>query len=156
TVWLGLPYILSGLIAWWRRPESRFGPLMVIAGFVTFVTTLQWTNAGLPHTIGRAADLLPAVLFLHVFLAFPSGRLHTRLERTLVGAGYVTAVGIELVGMGLGGLGPNNLLEVVTEPGAAAVLLQVQLVALSAFCVAGIADLAARRRHSGPPPRPAA
>src|ERR1700745_4229610 len=45
TVWLGLSYILSGLIAWWRRPESRLGPLMVIAGFVTFVTTLQWTNA---------------------------------------------------------------------------------------------------------------
>jgi len=70
-----------------------------------------------------------------------------------VGAGYVTAVGIELVGMGLGGLGPNNLLEVVTEPGAAAVLLQVQLVALSAFCLTGIAVLALRRRRGGRPLR---
>jgi len=153
TVWLGLPYILSGLIAWWRRPESRFGPLMVIAGLVTFVATLQWTNAALPHTVGQAADLLPAVLFLHVFLAFPSGRLQTRLEQTLVGAAYVTAVGVELVGMTLGGLGPNNLLEVVTEPGAAAVLLKVQLIALSALCLAGIAVLAVRRRRGGRPLR---
>ena len=153
TVWLGLPYILSGLIAWWRRPESRFGPLMVIAGFVTFVTTLQWTDADLPHTIGQAADLLPAVLFLHVFLAFPSGRLQTRLERTIVATGYVMAVGAELVGMALGGLGPKNLLEVVTEPGAAAVLLQVQLLALSALCLTGIAVLAAKRHRGGRPLR---
>src|SRR6185503_14227196 len=27
--WIVLSYILAGLIAWWCRPESRFGPLMV-------------------------------------------------------------------------------------------------------------------------------
>ena len=31
--WITLPYILAGLVAWWRRPDSRFGPLMVAAGF---------------------------------------------------------------------------------------------------------------------------
>ena len=23
--WIILPYVLAGLVAWWRRPESRFG-----------------------------------------------------------------------------------------------------------------------------------
>src|SRR4029079_14302169 len=38
--WITLPYIAGGLIAWWRRPESRFGPLMVAAGFAIFLSTL--------------------------------------------------------------------------------------------------------------------
>ncbi len=152
-VWVGLPYVLSGVVAWWRRPGSRFGPLMVIAGFATFLGTLQWTNADVPHTIGQAADLLPAVLFLHVCLAFPSGRLRSSFERQLVGAAYATAVVLEFVGMVLGGFGPDNLLEVVAEPGAAGVLQQVQLVVLSALSLIGIATLAARRRSDGRPLR---
>jgi hypothetical protein len=34
--------------------------------------------------VGAALDLVAPVLFLHVFLAYPSGRLIGRLERTLV------------------------------------------------------------------------
>jgi signal transduction histidine kinase len=153
TNWITLPYILAGVIAWDRRPESRFGPLMVAAGFATFLSSLGWANAALPHTIGQAFDLIPAVLFLHVFLAFPSGRLEHRFERALVAAGYVTAFGLELVGMALGGFGPDNLLEVVVAPKAAATLLDVQLYAISAFCLIGVGVLAARRRGRGRPLR---
>ena len=80
VVWVVVPYVGAGLIAWWRRPESRFGPLMVAAGFGMFLSSLQWANSALPYTIGLAFDLLVAVLFLHVFLAFPSGRLEGRPE----------------------------------------------------------------------------
>ena len=153
TLWNGLPYILTGLIAWGRRPASRFGPLMVIAGFVTLVGTLQWTNADLPHTLGQTTDLLPPVIFLHVFLAFPTGRLEHRLDRVLVGAGYLTAVGLELAGTALGGYGPHNLLEVVALPGVSSVLQKIQLLTLSALCVAGLVMLAARRRGARRPLR---
>jgi signal transduction histidine kinase len=151
--WITLPYVLGGLIAWRRRPDSRFGPLMVAAGFVAFAGTLAWANTALPFTIGQAFDLLPAVLFLHVFLAFPSGRLESRAERALVGAGYFTAVGLELAGMALGGFGPDNLLAVADEPGAAESLLRGQLVALSVFSLAGVVLLVARRRRAGRPLR---
>jgi signal transduction histidine kinase len=144
--WITLPYIVAGLVAWHRRPDSRFGPLMVAAGFAMFLSTLAWANTALAHTIGQAFDLLPAVLFLHVFLAFPTGRLEHRFERALVAAGYVTAFGLELVGMLLGGYGPDNLLEVAVEPGAAATLLDVQLYAISVFCLVGVGVLLARRR----------
>ncbi len=84
---------------------------MVIAGFAIFLSSLSSANVAVPYTIGVAFDLLPAVLFLHVFLAFPSGRLERPAERALVGAGYVTAFGAQLVGMALGGFGPDNLLD---------------------------------------------
>lgn len=34
---LTLDFILAGLLAWWRRRDSRFGPLMVAAGFANFI-----------------------------------------------------------------------------------------------------------------------
>ena len=151
--WITLPYVLAGLVAWCRRPESRFGPLMVVAGFTMFLSTLAWANAPLPYTIGQAFDLLPAIVFLHVFLAFPTGRLGTTFERALVGLGYFVAFGLEIVGMLLGGYGPDNLLEVVSEPGAAATLLDVQLIAISALCLIGVGVRLARRRRAGRPLR---
>ena len=152
-VWIILPYVFGGLIAWQRRPDSRLGPLMVIAGFGMFASSLAWANATVPATIGQAFDLVPAVIFLHVFLAFPSGRLEGRIERTLVASGYVAAIGLQLVEMMLGGLGPGNLLQIADEPHAAHVLQGIQLYAISAISLAGIAVLAARRRGAGRPLR---
>jgi signal transduction histidine kinase len=151
--WMILPYILAGLLAWWRRPESRFGVLMLAAGFGIFVSSLSWANAALPYTVGQAFDLVPAVLFLHVFLAFPSGRLEHSFERILVLAGYATALGVQLVGMVLGGFGTENLLQVFAEEAVASDLLRLQLLALAAFALAGIAVLAVRRRGAGKPLR---
>jgi signal transduction histidine kinase len=151
--WITLPYVLAGCVAWRRRPDSRFGPLMVAAGFTMFLSSLAWANAPLPQTIGQTFDLVPAAIFLHVFLAFPSGRLAHGFERALVIATYVTAFGLELVGMSLGGYGPDNLLEFVSASGAAMTLQDVQLVAISAFCLTGVAVLAVRRRRGQRPLR---
>ena len=153
-VWVVLPYVLAGLVAWWRRPESRFGPLMVTAGFATFLSALQWSNQALPYTIGLLFDLLPAVIFLHVFLAFPSGRLERRPEQWLVGVGYFVAVGFQLAKMLLGGGDPNNLAGVVTETAAANTVEDVQLVTLSAVLLTGIVLLVIRRRGPVRPLRP--
>jgi signal transduction histidine kinase len=153
TDWITLPYILAGVFAWSRRPDSRFGPLMIAAGFAMFLSSLGWAGAAGPHTIGLAFDLLPAVVFLHVFLAFPSGRLEHRFERLLVVAGYVTAFGLHLVGMAFGGFGPHNVVEVASEPGLSGTLLDVELLVLSAFCLIGVGVLAVRRRDAGRPLR---
>src|SRR4249920_2989688 len=109
-IWTTLAYILGGLLAWWRRPGSRFGPLMIVTGFVCFLVTLSWTSSDVPYTLGQALDKLPAVLFLYVFLAFPSGRLTGRFERGLVAVAFVTAIGLELARMVLGDYGSHNLL----------------------------------------------
>jgi signal transduction histidine kinase len=151
--WITLPYILSGAIAWWRRPDSRFGPLLIGAGFATFLSSLVSSGIDALYTVGEAVNFLPPVLFLHVFLAFPSGRLERPFERTLVAAGYIIALALQLAGMTLGGFNPDNLLGVVSEPGAAGTVVRIQLVALSAFALAGIVLLALRRLDAGRPVR---
>jgi signal transduction histidine kinase len=153
AAWISASYVLCGLLAWSRRPSSRFGPLMIVAGFVSFVSTLSWTTYDVTFTLGQALDLLPPVLFLHVFLAFPSGRLNGRFERALVAAAYGTAISLELVRMAFGGFGPNNLLEVTPNPGVAEQVLRVQLLLVSAFCLAGVGVLAVRRLRTGRPRR---
>jgi signal transduction histidine kinase len=151
--WIVLPYILAGLVAWWRRPQSRFGPLMVAAGFAILLSGLQWANVAAPYTIGLFFDLVPVILFLHVFLSFPEGRLDRRAERVLVAAGYATALGLQLVKMLLGYGGPDNLLAITTELSVANTVEDVQLLTLCAMCLAGIGLLAARRRGPGRPLR---
>jgi signal transduction histidine kinase len=151
--WITLPYIVAGVIAWARRPDSRFGPLMVAAGFATFLSSLQWSTASVPYTIGLAFDLLPAALFLHLSLAFPSGRLEREPERALVVAGYTAAVGLQLMKMLLGGAEDRNALGLVGESGATRTLENVELITLSALCLGGVAVLVVRRRKSVSPPR---
>ena len=153
--WGTLGYVSAGLFAWWRRPESRFGPLMLAAGFAVFLSSLSSANAPLPYTVGIAFDLLPAVVFLHVFLAFPSGRLERRLDRVLVGTGYTIALGAQLAGMALDGFGPDNLLALTAEAETAYDLLRAQLFALTAILLTGLGVLVGRRR-SGPLRRPLA
>ena len=151
--WIVCSYILSGLIAWWRRPESRLGPLMVVGGFLTALSSLSMASAPLAVTIGQAADLVPFAVFLHVYLAFPTGVLEGRLERALVIASYSVAVGLELVGLMLGGFDPDNVLAIVSEPDAANTLAQVQLTALAVICLGGVGVLVARRRAGARPLR---
>ncbi|HEX4759187.1 MAG TPA: hypothetical protein VH256_00235, partial [Thermoleophilaceae bacterium] len=151
--WITLPYILAGLIAWSRRPESRFGPLMIAAGFAMFLSSLQWSDATVPYTVGLAFDLVPAALLLHLFLAFPSGKLPRMPELPLVAAAYFSAVGLQLVKMLLGGGEDRNVLGVVAGSGATQALEDVQLVSLSVFSLAGIGVLVVRRRISVAPLR---
>jgi len=147
TAFLTLSYVLCGLFAWRRRPGSRFGPLMIAAGFVNFVATLVWSTSDVPFTVGQAIDLVPPVVFLHVFLVFPDGRLRGRFVRALVVTSYGAAIGLELVRMHFGDFGPHNLLEGNANLGAAEVARKIQLTIVSVACLIGVGR--ARPRRSG-------
>jgi len=148
--WISVPYVAAGLIAWWRRPDSRLGVLMIAGGFATALSALAFASYSLPHTVGLVFDVLPAVIFLHVYLAFPDGRLRSSFERWLVATAYVAAIGLQILKMTLDGVGPGNLLEVSARPNAAQAVESVQLVTISAICLVGIGVLATRRRRAGP------
>jgi hypothetical protein len=148
--WIILPYVLAGVVAWWRRPASALGRLMVAAGFATGVSGLVYANAALPHTIGEAFDFLPPVLFLHVFLAYPTGRLQSRLERIFVATAYAVAILLQLVVLTLSDQ-PWNLLLLLDAPAAATAVQKVLLCSLGALSLAGIGVLAFRRRREGRP-----
>jgi signal transduction histidine kinase len=151
--WITLAYILSGIVAWLRVPDNRFGPLMVAAGFAPLLSTLSVAGTDVPSTLGEALRLLPLVVFLHLFLAYPSGRLERWFERIVVAAAYVTAIGVELIWILLGGASPDNLLRIMDQPVAADAVRRVQIVALSALMLTGIGVLVARRRGAGRPLR---
>jgi signal transduction histidine kinase len=151
-----VPYVLGGALAWWRRPDSRFGPLMIAAGYTAFISNLLWTNSPLAVTIGQVFDVVPIVIYLHVYLSYPSGRLETRPERVLVLIGYLLATVLQVASMALGGPPPGNLIVIADAPDVAQRIADVQLYALATVSLAGLALLIVRRRREGRPARRAA
>jgi signal transduction histidine kinase len=151
--WISVPFIAAGLVAWWCRSESRLGPLMIAGGFASGLSALQFADHDLPYTVGVTFDILPAALFLHVYLSFPDGRLSSRFEGVLVALAYAAAIGLQPLRMTVQDFGPHNLLYVSSRPDAALALARVQLLSLSAFCLVGIGVLAIRRRRAGRPLR---
>ena len=151
--WISVPYIAAGLVAWWQRPDSRLGVLMIAGGFATALSALAFASYALPHTVGLVFDVLPAVIFLHVYLAFPQGLLRSQFERVLVAIAYVAAVGLQILKMTLDGVGSDNLLKLTARPHAAQTVENVQLVTISIICLTGIGVLATRRRQAGRPLR---
>ena len=149
--WVAVPYAAAGVVACWRRPESRLGPLMVAGGLASAFSGWQLSEASGPYTFGAAFDIVPAALFLHVCLAFPDGRLRSRFERVLVAAAYTSAVGLQLVKLTLGGVDPANLLDVWRQPDLVATVEDVQLLSVGACCVVALGVLVGRRRRFGRP-----
>ena len=126
---VGWSFVGTGLYAWWVRPASRTGVLMILLGFGWFLFTLDAANAPWLYTIGLVTGGLWGGVFLHLGLSFPSGRLLTRLDRRLVIAGYVVfplAFAPALLFAGPAELGcgdcPQNLLLIRRDADVAAVL----------------------------------
>jgi signal transduction histidine kinase len=144
--WITLPYIFAGIVAWRRRPDSAFGPLMIVTGFATQLTIFEWTEQPLLNTVGQLCDLLSAALLLHLFLAYPSGRLGSRIERVVVVTAYVAALGLQLVILMLGGFDDRHLLTVVKRQAAAEAVQDLLLLLLSGLALVGVVLLWRRWR----------
>jgi len=83
---IGLTFVGSGLLARVRRPENRTGVLLMLVGFSWFGGALGASDQSLLFTLGYAGGALVAAFFVHLVLAFPSGRLETKAERRVAGA----------------------------------------------------------------------
>jgi len=77
-------YVGVGLYTWWRRPQSRLGPLVAGAGFLYSLTFLNASADPLAHTIGMAVWAGVIVYLTYVYLCFPRGWLESRLERGFI------------------------------------------------------------------------
>jgi signal transduction histidine kinase len=82
--------IAVGLYAWREGTHARFGRLLVMAGAGWFLVALSGSGDSLLYSIGRLAGWTVEAGLVYLILAFPSGRLTTRVDRAL--AGSVTAV----------------------------------------------------------------
>jgi signal transduction histidine kinase len=81
---VAVSFIACGLVAWRRRPESRFGPLLVAVGFLWWVHLLVLSGSAVLFTAGLALSMLWLPVFGYGLLAFPAGRLGGPLDRLAV------------------------------------------------------------------------
>ncbi len=151
---VGWALLICGVIAWGRRPASRFGVLLAGAGFAWLVVELENPGVGSPvlFTIGLIAYAACPALVAHAALAYPDGRVSGRLAR----AGLVLAYASTLLGLGLlaalafdparqGCLEcPRNLLGVADSASLVAALSRSGLIA-GVVWSAGLAVLAVAR-----------
>jgi hypothetical protein len=150
TLVVGASLVGSGLGAWRAWPENRVGPVMVFTGFAWFAGLLTEAPSPLPYTIGDLIQYVWIVGFIYLLLCFPSGRLPGAIDRGLVAATLLFAVGLELVAMLYGnktGLRcsdcPNNLLHAFSNNTRAQRLLDLQrigggLAAMGTITVLGV------------------
>ncbi|MGH9278039.1 MAG: sensor histidine kinase [Acidimicrobiales bacterium] len=155
VVGVGLVFVAAGLAAAHRRPDSRIGPMMVLTGYVWPLERLLLSNNPLLFTLGAAVYGLGIVMLGHLVLAFPTGRLTTRLERVVVVGGYLLVVANIVYGMFLdtttlatnGCPCPRNLLLVRDSESARGVLLTVIGFVGLALVMIFVGLLIARWRH---------
>ena len=84
---VGGSFIACGLVAWWRRPDNGTGPLMTLTGFLYLVPQLlAEAGSDLLYTLSELVANWWIVSFATLVLAFPSGRVTTRLDRALIAA----------------------------------------------------------------------
>jgi signal transduction histidine kinase len=96
----GYALVTVGIVSWMRRPESRFGILLALAGVGWFLA--EWNNPGIASSLGFTSGLtfyaVAPALVAHAALSYPDGRLSSRIDRVGVAAAYVGSV----VVLGLG------------------------------------------------------
>ena len=88
----GVVYVVVGLIAARRRPESRIGSLLCIAGLFFLASLLSQSNDALLYTIGLVSFWIPSAVIAQIILTFPTGRIRAWTEWLLVGAAYLNAL----------------------------------------------------------------
>ena len=81
---IGWSFAGTGLFAWWRRPNNRTGALMTAVGFAWFIQGLQGSDYAWLFILGVAFGPIVYAPLTHMLVAFPDGRLTTRLHHWVV------------------------------------------------------------------------
>src|SRR4051812_39861754 len=80
----------AGLYAVYRNPGGRFGWQLVLAGVLCSPTLLAEASDSTLYSIGRVSIWFAELLLVYLVLAFPTGRVTSRTDRCLFGAGVTT------------------------------------------------------------------
>ncbi|HVF79553.1 MAG TPA: histidine kinase, partial [Solirubrobacteraceae bacterium] len=160
---VGASLVACGVISWSRRPASRFGVLLAAAGFAWLVVELNNPAVGSPvlFTIGLVAYAACPAVVAHAALAYPDGRVGSRLERaglvlayasTCVAVGLLPALAFDPAAQGCLDC-PRNLVGLTSSPALVEALSRAGLVA-GLIWACGLAALAiARIARSSPAAR---
>jgi signal transduction histidine kinase len=89
---VGWTFIGCGLIAAWKRPESRVGWLMVATGFTWFLGNFSGVDVPAIAWLAAHAVYLHRGPLVHLLLSYPSGRTTSRVTQGAIAIGYAAAV----------------------------------------------------------------
>ena len=126
---------------------------MVCVGFSTGLLCLQFVDNTVLWSIGAVVDIFAAAAFIHVTLAFPTGRLRSTRERVLVVAGYAIALGLQVAKLMFLGAVPQNGFAVSDDFDTYRTIERVQLYGIAAICLAAAAVLLGRWMAAARPGR---
>jgi signal transduction histidine kinase len=91
-LFIGWSFIGTGLFAWWRRPQNRFGALLVAIGFAWITGGLIASDTPGVFVVALLVGNVWIVLLAQTLLAYPSGRLETRGERRIMAAAWISGL----------------------------------------------------------------
>jgi signal transduction histidine kinase len=149
---VGASSITAGLLVWAHQPGNRTGPLLVLAGFL-------WALGGIrgflnPYTAvaGDSLDGAQDLVFAHLLLAYPTGRLGSPWLRGLVGAGYglVALKVVQTLIVDTTSVGTDNPIAITNDPALYDLADVVGSVAGGAYALTGIVIVAVRWRRATP------
>jgi signal transduction histidine kinase len=151
-----IAFVATGLFAWSRRPDNRVGKLMVATGLAWGGVGLSQANSPLLFSIGGAIGPLYLVFVTWLILAFPDGRVGSRLGHVLLVAGFIDVLVIYELGVlldidtGHNGNMPDNLFAVVHAPGLAGAF-DTASAAIGAVIIATVARIVMVERRRATP-----
>jgi signal transduction histidine kinase len=100
TLAIAVGFVAAGLVAWARRPHNGLGPLMTVLGFCLLLRKFQYGEPNDPlFTVGFLTRDLPWVVFGHIVVAYPTGRLQRTRERLFAIAAYTLAIALPLAAL---------------------------------------------------------
>jgi signal transduction histidine kinase len=93
----GLSFLVAGLVALDRRPGNSIGKLMIAYVAVSYLGNWGNLQVAVVPMIGTIGQQLGGPVLAQMLLSYPTGRLRTRFERTVIGLIYAVALGVSLV-----------------------------------------------------------
>jgi signal transduction histidine kinase len=94
---IGLTYLYGGLAIWGHEPANRTGALMAAVGLTWFIGPFAHASIPVASEVGLALEDTSTVLLLALVLAYPSGRLTSRVDRAAVAILAVGATSLNLL-----------------------------------------------------------
>src|ERR687898_846324 len=85
---VGLSFLISGVIALWRRPDNRTGIYLVLVSYFWCLGGLAESSNDWIYTLGVLLNSFALGAFVQLLLAYPTGRLQGRRDMWLVIAAY--------------------------------------------------------------------
>lgn len=142
---VGLVFVGTGVAAWARRPSSRLGFLLVIAGSCILLSALASIDSPVVAAVGAITATVTLAVIIQLLLSFPTGRRRGRVERLVVIAGYGVSL---LLQIPIYLYAPAGPLSIADRPDLADAGLHVQRVVGALVIVATATLLVARMRRA--------